>query len=69
MLVVVMIVAVVSAKLDQVDSLETLLGFEEVAYLSLFGWLAIAGPGPLSLDYVLQRWWRGSGGTSLTASS
>jgi len=64
-----MIVAVVSAKLDQVDSLETLLGFEEVAYLSLFGWLAIAGPGPLSLDYVLQRWWRGAGATSLTASS
>ena len=46
-LVVVMIVAIVSAKLNQVDSLETLLGFEEIAYMALFGWLAVAG---------LQRW-------------
>jgi putative oxidoreductase len=38
-----------------VDSLETLLGFDEFEYLALFLWLAIAGPGPLSLDYLLQR--------------
>jgi putative oxidoreductase len=55
-LVIVMIVAVISAKLNQVDSLETLLGFEELAYMALFGWLAVAGPGPISLDYLLQRW-------------
>ena len=55
-LVVVMIVAVLSAKLNQVDSLETLLGFEEIAYMALFGWLAVAGPGPVSLDWLLQRW-------------
>jgi putative oxidoreductase len=54
-LVIVMIVAVISAKWDQVDSLETLLGFEEVAYMALFGWLAVAGPGPVSLDALLQR--------------
>jgi putative oxidoreductase len=54
-LVIVMIVATISAKWDQVDSLETLLGFEEVSYMALFGWLAVAGPGPISLDYVLQR--------------
>jgi putative oxidoreductase len=54
-LVIVMIVAIVSAKLDQVDSLETLLGFEEVSYMALFGWLAVAGPGPISLDYLLQK--------------
>jgi putative oxidoreductase len=53
-LVIVMIVAIVSAKLGQIDSLETLLGFEEVAYMALFGWLAVAGPGPVSLDRVLQ---------------
>jgi putative oxidoreductase len=56
-LVVVMIVAIISAKWDQIDSLETLLGFEEVAYMALFGWLAVAGPGPLSLDYILARRW------------
>ncbi len=55
-LVIVMIVAVISAKLGQVDSLETLLGFEELAYMALFGWLAVAGPGPVSLDRLLQGW-------------
>ncbi len=54
-LVIVMIVAIVSAKWDQVDSLETLLGFEEVAYMALFGWLAVKGPGPISIDHVLQK--------------
>jgi putative oxidoreductase len=54
-LVIVMIVAIISAKWGQIDSLQTLLGFEEVAYMSLFGWLAVAGPGPLSLDHMLQR--------------
>ena len=54
-LVIVMIVAIVGAKLGDIDSLETLLGFEEVAYMALFGWLAVAGPGPLSLDHLLQK--------------
>ena len=52
-LVIVMIVAVISAKAAQIDSVETLLGFEEVAYMALFGWLAVNGPGPISLDYLL----------------
>ena len=38
-----------------VDSLETLLGFEETSYLALFLWLAVDGPGPLSLDRLLTR--------------
>ena len=54
-LVIVMIVAIVSAKWDQVDSLETLLGFEETAYMALFGWLAVKGPGAVSIDNWLQR--------------
>jgi putative oxidoreductase len=58
-LVVIMIVAIVSAKWADVDSLETLLGFEETAYMAIFGWLAVAGPGPVSLDALLQRWRRG----------
>ncbi len=52
---VTMIVAIHAAKWADVDSLETLLGFEEVAYLALFLWLAIAGAGPLSLDRLLER--------------
>jgi putative oxidoreductase len=53
MLVVVMVVAIKVAKWDDVDSLETLLGFEEVTYLAAFLWLAIAGPGAASLDRLL----------------
>jgi putative oxidoreductase len=52
---VTMIVAIKSAKWADVDSLETLLGFDDFEYLALFLWLAIAGAGPLSLDYPLQR--------------
>ena len=52
---VTMIVAIVSAKWADVDSLETLLGFEEVAYLALFLWLAIAGAGCISVDRFLER--------------
>ena len=48
-----MIVAIKSAKWAQVDSLETLLGFDETEYLALFLWLAIAGAGALSLDRLL----------------
>ena len=54
-LIAIMVVAIVSAKLGDIDSLETLLGFEEVSYLALFLWLAIAGPGPISIDHLLLR--------------
>src|ERR1700674_6091096 len=51
---VTMIVAIVSAKWDMVDSLETLLGFDETEYLALFLWLAIAGAGRFSIDRFAQ---------------
>src|SRR5258708_24269966 len=50
---VVMVVAIISAKLGEVDSLETLLGFEEVSYLALFLWLAIPPPPPISIHPLL----------------
>jgi putative oxidoreductase len=50
-----MIVAIASAKWQEVDSLESLLGFDEFEYLALFLWIAIAGPGAISLDRLLQR--------------
>jgi putative oxidoreductase len=49
-----MIVAIASAKWEMVDSLETLLGFDETEYLALFLWLAIAGAGALSIDRLLK---------------
>ncbi len=53
MLAVVMLVAIKSAKWGDVDSLETLLGFEEMTYFAAFMWLAIAGPGAASVDRLL----------------
>lgn len=60
-LAIVMAVAIVSAKLADVDSLETLLGFEEATYFAVFTWLAIGGAGKASLDFFLE------GGKSVTA--
>jgi putative oxidoreductase len=52
-----MIVAIKSARWGEVDSLETLLGFDEFEYLALFLWLAIAGAGRVSFDHFIQRWY------------
>ena len=54
-MMIVMIVAIASAKWADVDSLETLLGFEEVSYFVMFAWLGIAGPGPVSLDHLVLK--------------
>jgi putative oxidoreductase len=54
-LIVVMVVAILAAKWSEIDSLETLLGFDEAAYLTLFLWLAVAGPGAISFDRMLQH--------------
>lgn len=54
-LMVVMVVAILAAKRADIDSLETLLGFEEVSYFVMFAWLAIAGPGPVSLDHFILK--------------
>jgi putative oxidoreductase len=54
-MMIVMLVAIVSAKWADVDSLETFLGFDEVAYFVMFAWLAIAGPGPVSVDHLVLK--------------
>lgn len=51
---VVMIVAVKVAQWDDVDSLQTFLGLEEIMYLAIFVWLAIAGAGRVSVDRLLE---------------
>ena len=45
-LMIVMVVAIVSAKAGDVDSLETFLGFEEVSYFVMFAWLGDRRPRP-----------------------
>ena len=52
---VVMIVAMRVARWEEVDSVGTLLGFNEFLYLAIFLWLAIAGAGAVSLDRLLER--------------
>jgi putative oxidoreductase len=54
-LAVVMVVAIASAKWEDVDSLQTLLGFEEATYFAVFTWLAICGAGKASLDYLITK--------------
>jgi putative oxidoreductase len=54
-MMIVMAVAIISAKWADVDSLETFLGFDEVAYFVMFAWLAIAGPGPVSVDRLVLK--------------
>jgi putative oxidoreductase len=54
-LAVTMIVAIITAKWAEVDSLHTLLGFEEATYFAVFTWLAICGGGNASLDYLLEQ--------------
>jgi putative oxidoreductase len=55
MLAVVMAVAIISAKRADIDSLETLFGFEEATYFVVFFWLAITGAGKASLDYMIGK--------------
>ena len=54
-LAIVMIVAIATVLWPDVDSLDTLLGLSESAYLAIFLWLAAAGPGLVSLDHWLQK--------------
>ena len=54
-LMVVMVVAILSAKLGDIDGVETFLGIEEVSYFVMFAWLAIAGPGPVSVDHFILK--------------
>jgi putative oxidoreductase len=57
-LMIVMVVAIISAQWENVTSLEDFLGLEEVSYFVMFAWLAIAGPGPISLDHLVLKIFR-----------
>lgn len=54
-LAVTMIIAIITAKLEDIDSLHRLLGFEETLSLVIFTWLAISGAGKASIDYLIER--------------
>ena len=54
-LIVVMTVAILTARLGDLTSAAALFGFIEFTYIALLAWIAVAGPGPLSLDALLAR--------------
>lgn len=54
-LIIVMLVAIRTAQWENIDSAAALLGTVEWAYIAIFAWLAIAGPGPISLDHLIGR--------------
>lgn len=68
-LLVTMLVAIRTALWDQVDSLGSLFGLTEALYALVFVWLAIGGPGPLSVDRLLARRRRRAPAAPLAVSS
>jgi putative oxidoreductase len=54
-LAVTMVVAIIAAKWADIDSVETLFGFEEASYFVMFTWLAISGAGRASLDDLIGK--------------
>jgi putative oxidoreductase len=60
-LVVVMIVAIKAARLEELGSLNDLFGFIEFLYVALLVWLGVSGPGTLSLDTLVVRMLRRPG--------
>jgi putative oxidoreductase len=50
----VMVVAIATAKRDELDGVSALLGFQEWSYLVMFLTIALRGAGPLSLDALLS---------------
>ncbi|HKC26166.1 MAG TPA: DoxX family protein [Thermoanaerobaculia bacterium] len=55
-LIVVMTVAIATAKKADLDSVSDLYGIAEYLYILLLVYLGVGGAGPLSLDRLL--WWR-----------
>ena len=66
-LIVVMAVAILTAKRGEIGGLSDLLGFVETLYIALLAWLATAGPGRLSLDRLALRALAGTGPAATTA--
>lgn len=50
-----MVIAILTAKLDKIEGVTDLLGAEEFSYFVLFVWLAMAGPGRVSIDHLLGK--------------
>jgi putative oxidoreductase len=54
-LIIVMAVAIASAKWSSIESWPDFFGFDEVAYAAMFLWLGVRGAGKISLDQLLGQ--------------
>ncbi len=54
-LIIVMAVAIASAKWSKIEDWTDFFGFDEVAYAVMFLWLAVRGAGKVSLDHLLGK--------------
>lgn len=54
-LMVVMVVAIVTAKKDDIHELSDLFGMAEYLYIALLAYLAAYGAGPVSVDRILAK--------------
>jgi putative oxidoreductase len=52
-----MIVAILTAQLENINGIGALVGLIESAYAAFFIWLAVAGAGAASLDRLVSRAW------------
>jgi putative oxidoreductase len=59
-LVVTMVVAILTAKKDDLHGVTDLVGFVEWTYIAILGVVAIMGPGAISLDALLGKSFRRS---------
>ena len=55
-LMVIMVVAILTAKREELDGISALFGFIEYLYIVLLLWLVVRGGGCLALDRLLVRW-------------
>jgi putative oxidoreductase len=50
-----MLIAILTAKRSEIQGITSLFGFDELTYMIIFLWLAISGPGALSIDRWLSK--------------
>jgi putative oxidoreductase len=50
-----MLVAIVTVKIKQVTSLDDFAEMDEALYMFILFWLMMAGPGRVSIDYLIRR--------------
>jgi putative oxidoreductase len=54
-LIVIMVVAILTAKKADITTYTDILGFTEFLYIILLGWIGVGGPGIISVDKIFKR--------------